>query len=96
MKDIRELTLPTLPLLSTQRKIAAVLSAYDELIENNTRRIEILEEMARALYREWFVHFRFPGHEKLPRIASPLGGIPQGWELKRVPECADINPRVAV
>jgi type I restriction enzyme S subunit len=41
-----------------------------------------LEAMARALYREWFVHFRFPGHEKLPRVASPLGDIPQGWEVK--------------
>jgi len=63
-----------------QRRIAAILSAYDDLIENNQRRIRILEEMARALYREWFVHFRFPGHEKVPRVASPLGDIPQGWE----------------
>ncbi|MCR3883441.1 MAG: restriction endonuclease subunit S, partial [Methanothrix sp.] len=53
-----------LPPLPTQRKIAAILSAYDDLIENNTRRIKILEEMASALYREWFVNFRFPGHEK--------------------------------
>ena len=52
-----------LPPFETQRKISAVLSAYDDLIENNTRRIAILEEMAQALYREWFVHFRFPGHE---------------------------------
>src|SRR5206468_12006867 len=54
------------PPLRVQRWIAGILSAYDELIENNQRRIEILETMARALYREWFVEFRFPGHEKLP------------------------------
>jgi len=69
-----------LPPLPVQRRIAAILSAYDELMENSQRRIRILEAMARALYREWFVHFRFPGHEKHPRVASPLGDIPQGWE----------------
>ena len=69
------------PPLPVQRRIAGILSAYDELIENSQRRIRILEEMARALYREWFVHFRFPGHEKLPRVASPLGDIPKGWEV---------------
>ena len=65
-----------------QQRIAGILSAYDELIENSQRRIRILEAMARALYREWFVHFRFPGHENHPRVASPLGEIPQGWEVK--------------
>ena len=84
------------PPLPVQRRIAGILSAYDELMENSQRRIRLLEAMARALYREWFVHFRFPGHEKLPRVASPLGDIPQGWEVKRVPECVDINPRVVV
>src|ERR1039458_6024195 len=84
------------PPLRVQRRIAGILSAYDELMENSQRRIRLLEAMARALYREWFVHFRFPGHEKLPRVASPLGDIPQGWEVKRVPECVDINPRVVV
>ena len=54
MRDIRNLELPKLPRLPTQRKIAAVLSSYDDLIENNTRRIKILEEMASAIYREWF------------------------------------------
>jgi type I restriction enzyme S subunit len=80
-----EISLPPLP---TQRKIAAILSAYDDLIENNTRRIKILEEMAQALYREWFVHFRFPGHEKVPMVDSPLGKIPEGWELKRLGDIA--------
>jgi type I restriction enzyme, S subunit len=77
---LRDLQVP-LPPLSTQRKIASVLSAYDNLIENNTRRIEILEEMAQAIYREWFVHYRFPGHEKVEMVDSPLGPIPEGWEV---------------
>ena len=67
-----------------QQRVAGILSAYDELIENSQRRIRILESMARALYREWFVHFRFPGHENHPRVASPLGEIPQGWEATTV------------
>jgi type I restriction enzyme S subunit len=67
------------PPLPVQQRIAGILSAYDELIDNSQRRIKILESMARALYREWFVHFRFPGHEHHPRVASPLGEIPQGW-----------------
>ena len=70
-----------LPPLSVQQRIASILSAYDELIENSQRRIKILETMARTLYREWFVNFRFPGHENHPRVASPLGEIPQGWEV---------------
>ena len=73
-----ELPHPPLPI---QQRIAGILSAYDELIENSHRRIKILESMARALYREWFVHFRFPGHENHPRVASPLGEIPQGWQI---------------
>jgi len=70
----------SLPPLPVQQRIAAILSTYDELIENSQRRIKILESMARTLYREWFVHFRFPGHENHLRVASPLGEIPQGWE----------------
>lgn len=88
-----EVLLPPRPI---QDRIAGILSAYDELIENSERRIRILEAMAHALYREWFVHFRFPGHEKVPRVASPVGDIPQGWEVKRVPECVDIDPRVVM
>jgi type I restriction enzyme, S subunit len=64
-----EIAVPPLPV---QRRIAGILSAYDDLIENNQRRIRILEEMARAIYREWFVHFRFPGHETVPRVDSSL------------------------
>jgi len=74
------------PSFPTQRKIAAILSAYDDLIENNTRRIKILEEMAQALYREWFVHFRFPGHEKFKMVASRIANIPRGWEVKKLSE----------
>lgn len=69
-----------LPPLATQRKIAAILSAYDDLIENNLRRIKILEEMAQNLYREWFVKFRFPGHQQARFTDSPLGRIPEGWK----------------
>lgn len=78
-----------IPDLPTQRKIAGILSAYDDLIENNQRRIKILEEMAQSLYREWFVHFRFPGHESARFTASPLGQIPEDWEVKKVGELAD-------
>ncbi len=68
------------PPLPTQRRIASILSAYDDLIENNLRRIEILEEMAQNLYREWFVKFRFPGHEQVRFVDSEMGRIPEGWE----------------
>jgi len=88
--DCENLTI-LLPPLPTQRKIAAILSAYDDLIENNTRRIKILEGMAQALYREWFVHFRFPGHEKVRMVDSPLGEIPDGWGFKKLGRIADIN-----
>ena len=79
------------PPLPVQQRIAGMLSAYDELIENSQWRIKILESMARALYREWFVHFRFPGHESLPCVASPLGEIPQGWEVKLVKDVATVT-----
>ena len=86
---VNEINVPVPP-LPVQRRIAGILSAYDELMENNQRRIRLLEAMARALYREWFVHFRFPGHEKLPRVASPLGDIPKGWEVKPFTDIADV------
>ncbi len=77
---LKQMVIP-LPPLSIQRQIAGILSAYDELIENNQRRIRILEDMARSLYREWFVHFRYPGHESISLVDSSLGPIPQGWEV---------------
>jgi type I restriction enzyme S subunit len=81
-----EIPLPPFPL---QRRIASILSAYDDLIENSQRRIKILESMARALYREWFVHFRFPGYESVPRVSSPLGEIPLGWEVRKLGDVAE-------
>lgn len=84
MKDVRSMALPELPPIHLQHRIAGILSAYDELIENSQRRIKILEAMARGLYREWFVHFRFPGHENHPLVASALGEIPAGWEVRAV------------
>lgn len=82
---LRETEIPHPP-LPTQRKIADILSAYDDLIENNTRRIKILEEMAQTIYREWFVNFRFPGHEKVKMVESEMGMIPDGWEVKLIAE----------
>jgi len=78
--------------LAVQRRIADILSAYDDLIENNMRRIQILEQMAQALYQEWFVHFRFPGHAQAKLVASPMGKIPQGWEVATLTDvCKSVN-----
>lgn len=76
--------------LPTQRKIAALLGAYDDLIENNARRLQVLEAMAQAIYREWFVEMRFPGHENATFIESKLGRIPQDWEVKTVKDLVSI------
>ncbi|TWA79138.1 type I restriction enzyme S subunit [Azospirillum brasilense] len=73
----------SVPDVVVQRRISTILSSYDDLIENNQRRIALLEESARLLYREWFVHFRFPGHEHVKII----DGLPQGWEKKRLVDC---------
>ena len=67
--------------INDQRKIASILTAYDKLIENNTRRIEILEEMAQRIYKEWFVDFKYPGHENDELVDSELGMIPEGWSV---------------
>jgi type I restriction enzyme S subunit len=84
------------PSLDVQQKIASILSAYDDLIENNLRRIKILEEMAQTFYREWFVKFRFPGHQKVKMVDSPLGKIPEGWEVKKVTDAIAVNPTTKV
>jgi type I restriction enzyme S subunit len=73
-------------------EITSQLLSYDNLIENNNRRIAILEDMAQSLYREWFVKFRFPDHENVKFKESPLGQIPEGWEVKKLFEVAKINP----
>ena len=75
------------PPLIIQQRVADLLSAYDDLIENNRRRIGLLDEAARMLYREWFVHFRFPGHEHV-RI---IDGVPEGWERRTLGDVAETN-----
>jgi type I restriction enzyme S subunit len=72
------------PPIPAQKKITDILSAYDDRIENNTRRIKILEEMAQMLYREWFVNFRFPNHENVKMVESAIGLIPEGWEVVKL------------
>lgn len=79
-----KLNLPDLP---TQERIADILSAYDDLIEANNRRIELLEQTAQELYKEWFVRFRFPGYEN----AKFEDGIPEGWDIKRIVDLFDIK-----
>jgi type I restriction enzyme S subunit len=74
------------PSLVTQRKIAAILSGYDDLIENNERRINLLQDMATRVYTEWFVAFRYPGHEDVPLVASKVGLIPNGWSVDAIEE----------
>lgn len=74
-----------------REQIAQLLRAFDDLIENNWRRVEVLEDMARAIYREWFVRFRFPGHEKVDLVDSALGPIPDGWEVKTVGNVVELR-----
>ncbi len=90
--DISNFKIPLPPLpLPIQKKIAAILSSYDELIENNNRRIAILEKMAEEIYREWFVRMRFPGHEKV----NIVKGVPEGWELKPFSKLVLKNPSIS-
>ena len=85
-----------LPPIRAQRRIASILSVYDDLIENNTRRIAILEEMAQRIYEEWFVRFRFPGHEGVPMVESELGLVPEGWPVVAASRAMEINPSTKV
>ncbi|MBE2233085.1 MAG: restriction endonuclease subunit S [Anaerolinea sp.] len=85
-KIVGGLPLPIIA-LGLQSRIVGILSAYDDLIENNRRRIRLLEEAARLLYREWFVHLRFPGHEHV----AVVDGVPEGWERKTLGEVAPLN-----
>lgn len=86
LPTIRDLEI-TLPALLIQRRIADILSAYDDLIENNRKQIKLLEEAAQRLYKEWFVDLRFPGHEHT-RIVD---GVPEGWEKERLIDIADVQ-----
>ncbi|MDY0223418.1 MAG: restriction endonuclease subunit S [Desulfobacterium sp.] len=76
----------TLPSIKTQRRIVGILSAYDDLIENNRRRIQLLEQAARLLYKEWFVHLRFPGHEH----TKIIDGVPEGWKTAKIGDLGEI------
>ncbi len=76
----------TMPNFNIQYRIASILSAYDRLIENNTRRIRLLEQMAENLYKEWFVRFRFPEHEKVEMV----NGLPKGWNEEELGNIADV------
>ena len=80
------------PSIEEQQKIADVLSAYDDLIENNRNQIKLLEEAAQRLYKEWFIDLRFPGHETTPIV----NGIPEGWEKAQLRELIAFNPKIAV
>ena len=77
----------SLPPLSIQNQIADYISAYDDLIENNRRQIKLLEEAARRLYREWFVDFRFPGHEQVKIV----DGVPEGWKKVKLSEIVEVR-----
>ena len=77
------------PPLSVQQRIASILSAYDDLIENNQKQIKLLEEAAQRLYKEWFVDLRFPGHEGV----KVVDGVPEGWESCKLRDVAEINGR---
>lgn len=80
------------PKIEIQRSIADILSTYDNLIENNRRRIQLLEESARMLYKEWFVRLRFPGHEHVKIV----DGVPEGWSHTYVPDIIEVNPTTKV
>lgn len=80
-----------IPDVKIQNKIAKILSNYDNLIENNNRRIKILEEMAQKIYKEWFVDFKFPGHETTTFKDSELGKIPEDWDIKKVSNISSLS-----
>jgi len=92
---LKRMSIPVPP-FRIQRRVADIIGAYDGLIEANIRRIEILEEMAQMIYREWFVNFRFPGHEKVKMVTSEMGDIPDGWRSRRVSEAVEIDPTTEV
>jgi type I restriction enzyme S subunit len=78
------------PPIETQHRIASILGAYDDLIEVNRRRVTVLEEMARGLFEEWFVRFRFPGHEAVSILDTPDGPMPEGWKQVTVSEAFEL------
>lgn len=93
--DAKRLLIPTPP-LKIQRRIGAILGAYDDLIEVNRRRIGLLEKMARRLFEEWFVRFRFPGYDDCPLVEIPGGKLPEGWEAGIAEDLIDFDPTTKV
>ncbi len=89
LRDQRQMRL-TLPPPSVQHRVAVVLGNIDDLIDNHRRRIQLLDQMAQAIYREWFVIFRYPGHEDAVLIDSGLGLIPEGWDVKNLFDVAEV------
>lgn len=87
--DILRRTKISLPPLQTQKRIASILSAYDDLIENNLKRIKLLEETAQNIYKEWFVNFRFPNYENTP--INQETGLPEGWEKVNLYDFAEVK-----
>lgn len=94
-KDSFEQVEVSIPDLSTQKKIAEILNAYDAKIENNNKIIKNLEATAQAIFNEWFINFRFPGYKKVKMIASEMGKIPEGWEIKSLDKIAEFLNGVA-
>ncbi len=86
--DALKILIP-IPPIEIQQTIGNTLAAYDELVENNTRRINLLERSARLLFEEWFIRLRYPGHEH----DKIVNGVPEGWERAAIPSMIDINPR---
>lgn len=80
-----------LPSLVEQERVGELLGSIDDLIDNNRRRVKVLEEMALAIYREWFVRFRYPGHENVPLVDSALGPIPDGWNVELLFDVAEVG-----
>lgn len=90
---VRQIRLPDID-TKHQKAAIEVLQTIDDVIANNRRRVEVLEKAARAIYREWFVRFRFPGHENVELVDSDLGAIPDGWEIVSSSVALSVNPRV--
>ncbi|MXS84149.1 restriction endonuclease subunit S [Nitrosomonas oligotropha] len=88
VSDMEHLKIPVPP-ISIQKRIGNILSRYDDLIENNLKRIKLLEEMAQITYEEWFVRMRFPGYESTP--INPTTGLPEGWERTKLGDMCEIT-----
>jgi type I restriction enzyme S subunit len=95
LKDFKKVQIK-IPPMGVQHQISVLVGQFDDLIENNARRIAILEEMVRRIYEEWFVNYRFPGHESVPLVESELGLVPEGWDVVSAADAVEVNPKVKV